>query len=258
MSGISNKNSNKNSNKKSNKKSKPSYKEGNYEFYIMEVINDVCNKDKYPIKQKYAEAIAKYRNEHDPTLLNLESDQREECLYEAENVRPNVSKTLDRMCNKDNPKVLCFGGKYYVPNNNKYFYEKLGEEFQRYLKDKIIVDEKQVMLISYNVCAFWAHANPSLYDEYGDTESSENKESKKIHKTVHEIIAECLGDYGFGVFGEKNFIQAMVKCTEELGVVPNENSRDFAVIRALEYAITKIYEQQHKVIKRVKKTDLKD
>ena len=231
--------------------SKEVYKEGNYEFYILKVMDDVCKKDKYPIKQKYAEAIAEYRNEHDPSLRN------KSFKFKAENVRPNVSRALDRLCKRKNPPIVCFNEKYYVLNNAMYLYERLSEEFLSFLKDRIIIDNREVLLMSYNVCAFWAYKNPDFPEDSNCSEIEEYEESGVLRQTAHKYIAECLGEYGFGIFGERNFIQVMVKCTTELGVVPNETSKDFAVIRALENAVTRLYEKQNKVIKRADIPDFK-
>ena len=84
------------------------------------------------------------------------------------------------------------------------------------------------------MCAFWVSKNPEYSKKNGDTEIS-----------VQEYIAECLGDYAYAIFGEENLVQVMIKCTTDLGVVPDENSNDFAVIRALEEALTRIYENKH-------------
>lgn len=230
-----------------------SYKEGNYEFYILQVMNEVCEKHKYPIKQKYAEAIAEYRNEHDPSM------DSKKFKFKAEDVRPNMSRALDRLCKKENPPIICFNGKYYVPNNAMYLYERLSEEYLNFLKDRIIVDSKEVLLMSYNVCAFWARKNPDFQDETEDSDEVEEfEENGVLNKTAHKCIAECLGEYGFGVFGEKSFIQVMVKCTTELGIVPNKKSDEFAVIRALENAVSRIYENQHRTIKLAKTPDFQD
>ena len=99
------------------------YKEGNYEFYIEKVKDDVCKKYRYPIKQKYAEAIAEYRNLHDPSMLNSKKK------YKAEDVRGNLSKAIDRLCKKNNPPLVCIREKCYVLNNGDYLYEILCEEF---------------------------------------------------------------------------------------------------------------------------------
>lgn len=221
------------------------YKEGNYEFYIEKVKDDVCKKYRYPIKQKYAEAVAEYRNLHDPSMITSKKK------YKAEDVRGNLSKAIDRLCKKSNPPLICIREKCYVLNNGDYLYEILCEEFFKYLKDRIIVDEKGVLLMSHNVCAFWAHKNPNF--EECDPEIiadlvSFNENDKEYH-TAHKYIAECLGDHCFAVFGEEKFIQVMVKVTAELGVLPDDKSKDFAVVRALEYAIARIYEKQHIVIK---------
>lgn len=222
------------------KKINNEYKEGNYEYYILQVIGDVCKKNRYPIKQKYAEAIAEFRNSNDPSLKNSNAK------ISAENVRPNMSRALDRLCKKDNPPIVCIRGKYYVPNNAEYLYEILSEKFLCYLVDKIVVDNKEVFLMSYNACALWAHKNPNFVDEENVEGAVEEYEQEgKQYTTAHKFIAECLEEYCFAVFGERNFIQVMVKCTNDIGGVPDERSKDFAVIRALEYAITRIYERQH-------------
>jgi hypothetical protein len=81
------------------------YKEGNYEFYILQVMKKVCEKDKYPIKQKYAEAIAEYRNENDPSMQN---SMDRKVRFTAENVRPNLSRALDRLCDKKMRQLCAF------------------------------------------------------------------------------------------------------------------------------------------------------
>ena len=236
-----------------NGNSKEEYREGNYEFYIEKVFDEVCKKNRYPIKQKYAEAIARYRNKNDPSLKNI----KEKEYFTAENVRPNVSRALDRLCNKENPPIICIQNKYYVPNNGEYLYEILCDKYLSYLQDKIIVENKDVLLISYNMCAFWAYKNPNYLEEDLDIneELEEFESNGKTLQTAHSYIARCLEDYCFGVFGESDFIQVMVKHSNNIGVVPNEKSKDFAVIRALEYALIRIYEQQHNTLKPVKIPD---
>jgi hypothetical protein len=142
-------------------------------------------------------------------------------------------------------------GKYYVVNDDKYLYEILSEKFLEYLQDKIIVEQKEVVLLSYNSCAFFAYKKSTASED--DSHITDEIEVFELNnekcETVHNDIAACLGDYCFAVFGQHEFVQVMVKHTRELGVVPDEHSKDFAVIKALEYAITRIYERQHIVIK---------
>lgn len=209
------------------KESKP---RTNYEEYVLEVMEQVCRNNSHPIKQMYAEAVAE---------LKTKKEGNVRCKFKPEDVRPNVSKAIDRLCSKDNPPLICYKGKYYVPNRGEYLFEKLSEEFWLYLRERVVVDKKEVLLISYNTCALWVSKNPGFSDE-----------EQEKDKSVSDYIAECLGDYGYAVFGTDNFFQVMVKCTKELGIVPNENSNEFSVIRALEEAITRIYEETHITLKK--------
>lgn len=204
-----------------------------YEYYILQVMDMVSQLYTYPIKQRYAEAVAE---------LKTKKECKGNSKLKAKDVRPNVSKAIDRLCAEENPKILCYKGKYYVPNNSRYLFEKLSEEFFSYLRGKIIVENKQVLLISYNTCAIFAKLNP----DYEKNNSDNNY-------TIQECISDCLGDYCYAVLGEDSFCQVMVKCTTDLGVVPNKNSKDFAVIRALEEAITRVYEEVHLTLKPRKK-----
>jgi hypothetical protein len=223
-----------------------------YREYILAVLDTVYARTDYPQKKDFAIEVAKAKTT---------AEDLKHAKYTPEQVRPSVSKAIDRLClEKDSP-ILRYK-KYYVRNTSKHLFEKLSEEYAEYLRDRIIVENPHVLLISHNMCAFWASENP----EYGkeaipldanangaeviSVKSSENEQ----RATVHEYIAECLGDNSYAVFGQDNFIYAMVMCSSdpEPGIIPGADSREFVVIRALEDAIRRLYKEKRIQLKKKK------
>ena len=200
-------------------------KKNEYEPLVEKVMDQVCEKYTYPIKQKYAEAIAELKSK----------DCAPGTGFTPESVRSNVSRAIDRMCDETPPRLLCYKGKYYIPNNEKYLFEKLSEDFYKYLHTRIQVDKKKVLFISCNTCAFFASIKPDY---------KEKEEEKGF--SIHQYIGNCLDDYLFAIFGEDNFVQAMVKCSTDFAYIPDKYSIDFTVLRALENALTRIYEEDHR------------
>ncbi len=214
-----------------------------YREYILAVLDTVYARTDYPQKKDFAIAVANVKTKNE---CNGDGE------FTPDQVRPSVSKAIDRLCQEKNPQILRYK-KYYVRNTPKHLFEKLSEEYANYLRERIIVDKPNVLLISHNMCAFWASDNPiyggdTITSDANTTEAEEDSvgtnENKKCDM-VHEYIAECLGDDGYAVFGEDNFIYAMVMCSPTPGKIPGEDSREFIVIRALEDAIRRLYKEKH-------------
>lgn len=199
-----------------------------YQEYITEVIEAVTREFKYPRKKEYSIAVAK---------LKTKRECKNGGRYTADQVRPSVSKAIDKMVADPKGNLICYQNKYYLPKTEKYLYEKLSEEYLNYLRDKIKVIQKDVCLISYNMCAVWAE---SL--ENSDTDSD-----------VYHCLSECLGEYCYAISGEEDFSYVIVKCSDNISVVPDQQSKEFAVIRALATAISNLYSEQHITLQKTKK-----
>ena len=193
-----------------------------YEKYVLELIEKVTNEYKFPQKKHYDIEVA---------ILRTKKECENGGKYTAEQVHSNVSRTLDRLSKGTSSKLIRYK-RYFLPNTNEYLFYKLSEEFYSYLKELIKVEEK-VCLISHNMCAIWA--KPST------------------EKEVNDCIAECLGENIYAVFGEDDFCYVILKHPEtQKGSVPNENSKEFIVLKAFEDAISRIYDKQQKTLKKIR------
>ena len=194
-----------------------------YEQYVLELMDKVTKEYQFPQKKHYDFEVAKLR-----TKKECKGENR----YTPDQVHSNVSRTLDRLSKGASSKLIRYK-RYFLPNTNDNLFYKLSEEYYDYLKQTIKIDEK-VCLMSYNMCAIWA--------------------KPLTEKSVNDCIAECLGENVYAVFGEDNFFHVILKHPEtQQATVPNENSKEFIVLKAFEDAIVRIYDKQQKQLK--KRTD---
>lgn len=144
-----------------------------------------------------------------------------------EKARPQISKTIDKMSQGTSNDLLCLQGKYYVINNDTYFDEKLTEECYLTLRGRISVTRKDILKISYNMCGVKIKAKDNDED-------------------IKKIVSDCLGENCFSVLKSKNLVLIMIKCNADDNSVPTENSREYTIMKAIEGAISRIYEDQKK------------
>lgn len=194
-----------------------------YEGYVLELIDKVTSEYGYPQKKHYNFEVAKLR-----TIRECQGSNK----YTSEQVNPGVSRAIDKLSKGTYSPLIRYRSHYFLPNTSKYLFEKLSEEYLDFLNDKIKVESKDVCLISYNMCALFA--------------------TPLTNMSVNDCIAECLAENAYAVLGEDDFFYVVVKCSNELGVVPDKDSKEFVVIRSFQEAIYRLYEKQH--IQLTKKT----
>ena len=193
-----------------------------YEQYVLKLMEEVTKEYKFPQKKHYDIEVAK---------LRTKTECKNGGNYTPEQVHSNVSRTLDRLSKGASSKLIKYK-RYFLPNTDEYLFYKLSEEYYEYLEQMIKIDEK-VCLISCNMCAVWA------------TPLTDN--------TVNDCIAECLGENIYAVFGENNFFYVILKHPEtQQAIVPNENSKEFVVLKAFEDAVARVYDKQQKQLKKRK------
>ena len=196
-----------------------------YEHYVLELIEKVTEEYKFPQKKHYDIEVAK---------LRTKKDCKNGGKYTPDQVHSNVSRTLDRLSKGASSRLIRYK-RYFLPNTDEYLFYKLGEEYYEYLEQTIHIEEK-VCLMSHNMCAIWAK---SLTEQ-----------------PVSECIAECLGESVYAVFGEDSFFYVILKHPKTpQGTVPNENSKEFVVLKAFEDAVARIYDKQQKELKKRKISD---
>ena len=147
----------------------------------------------------------------------------------AQQARYQISRMLKRMSEGLNNKLLCINGKYFVLNTETYFQEKLIEECYDYFKDKIKVNRKDIMRISYNMCALLV----------------ELKANNDVC-TVGELFKDYLDDNCFEVLECENLLFILLKCDSENKEIATEESRENIIINVIESAISRIYEDQER------------
>ncbi len=143
--------------------------------------------------------------------------------------RYQISRALKRMSEGTNNDLLCINEKYYVLNNDTYFQEKLIEECYEYLKKLIIVKRKDIIRISYNMCA--------LLVELKANDGT---------NTIGGVFKDYLDDTCFEVLECENLLFVLLKCDPESKEIPKEDSREHMVIKTIEAAIEKIYDDQER------------
>ena len=192
-----------------------------YEKYILELMDKVTEKYVFPQKKHYDFEVAKLRT-------------KKECQnggeYTAEQVHSTVSRTLDRLSKGSSGKMIRYKN-FFLPNTDKYLFQKLSEEYFNHLVNKVSIKKKDICFISYNTCAFFADKNNDCDEE------------------AIEVIADCLGEELYAIWSEEDFHYIMIKCTETKGYVANQDSREFLVLKAFEDAIERVYEFQRKILK---------
>lgn len=195
-----------------------------YEKYVLELVDKVTKEYGYPQKKHYNIEVAKLRTTRECKGVGK---------YTAEQVNPNVSRAIDKLSKGTDSPLIRYRKRYFLPNTNQYLFEKLSEEYFDFLDGKIEIKSKEVCLISYNMCALIATPLTKI--------------------SVNDCIAECLDENTYAILGEDDFFCVVVKCPSELGIVPNENSKEFVVIKALQEAVVRLYEKQHKRLTKKRK-----
>ena len=198
-----------------------------YEKYILELMDKVTKEYVFPQKKHYDFEVAKLRTER-------------ECKnggeYTADQVHSTVSRTLDRLSKGSSGKMIRYKN-YFLPNTDKYLFQKFSEEYFHHLVNKISIKKKDICFISYNTCAFFADKNDDCNED------------------AIKVIADCLNEDLYAVWSEGDFHYIMVKSTETKGYVANQDSREFLVLKAFEDAIERAYEYQSKILKKRKKSE---
>lgn len=189
-----------------------------YRKYILELVDKVTEEYTYPQKKHYNIEVAKLRSER-------------EVKYTMEQVNSGVSRALDWLSRNSSSPLIRYKN-FFLPNKEKYLFEKLSQEYYEYLLELIKVEEK-VCLISHNMCALWA---------------------KPLTETpVNDCLASCLGENTYAVLGEEDFFYVVIKCPDsQTAAVPDKDSKEFTILRALEDAIIRIYGYQSKRLKKNK------
>lgn len=195
-----------------------------YEKYILELMDKVTEKYVFPQKKHYDFEVAKLRTQR-------------ECKnggeYTADQVHSTVSRTLDRLSKGSSGKMIRYKN-YFLPNTDKYLFQKLSEEYFYKLVNQISITKKDICFISYNTCAFFADKN----DDSG--------------KEANEVIADCLGEELYAVWSEGDFHYIMIKSAGTKSYVANQDSREFLILKAFEDAVERVYEYQSKILKKRK------
>lgn len=145
----------------------------------------------------------------------------------AEQMRSQVSRVISKLSDGTNGKLLCIQGKYYVLNLATYFEEKLTEEYYLFLKEKIVAKRRDILRMTHNTCVVLV-------------------EPKNNNEDISEIFSDCLGSNWFASMEGENSLLIMIKCNSESKKVPDEKSKEYVLMKALENAITRIYEDQEK------------
>ncbi len=150
-----------------------------------------------------------------------------------EQARYQISRALKRMSEGSNNKLLCINGKYFVLNTETYFKEKLIEECYDYFKDKIKVNRKDIIRISYNMCALLVELK-----------------TNNDNTTVGEIFKDYLDDNCFEVLECENLLFILLKCDPGSKEIPTSDSREHLIINVIESTVSRIYEDQERSGKR--------
>ena len=179
--------------------------------------------DKFHENGNHRPQIKDYRFE----VLELMKANNRKNIPEDKQARYQISRALKRMSEGTNNDLLCINEKYYVLNNDTYFQEKLIEECYEYFKKLIIVKRKDIIRISYNMCAL----------------SVELKADDDTN-TIGSIFKDYLDDACFDVLECENLLFVLLKCDPESKEIPKEDSREHMVIKTIEAAIEKIYNDQ--------------
>lgn len=190
-----------------------------YQKIILEVAKKFHEQGKErPRKIDYCSEVVKIYNKN-PYVTKVTEQQ----------ARFQISRVIDKMSEGINNDLLCINGKYFVLNNDTYFKEKLVEECYEYLKDKIKVNRKDIMRISYNMCAL-------LVELKNDNENT----------TVGDVFKNYLDDNCFEVLECENLLFILLKCNAESNEIPQKDSRENLIINVIESSISRIYENQEK------------
>ena len=191
-----------------------------YDNYVLEIAKTIVEKYEYPQKKHYNYEVAKLKT-------NRECSKGGK--YTQDDVNSSVSRSLDRLSKGINSPLIRYK-KYFFPNTPKYLFEKLSVDYFDYFDKRIKVDKKEVCIMSYNTCAFYA----TSMTEY----------------SVSELVSDCLYDDLYSILEVDNYYQIVVNNQKELGSVPGKDSKEFTIIRALQDALFRLYEKQHKQLKR--------
>lgn len=213
-----------------------------YDDFVIQASKKLTVESDYPQCKDYDITVAQIRTAQAKAEAKAEAEKRGEengelkyAKYTPEQVHSNVFRSLQRLSNSSNGPIIRYR-KYYLPNDPKYLFEKLSEEFFEYLDEKIKV-EKRFCYASYNAGAFYAS---SLCD-----------------MGVGECIELCLDEYLYAVLEAENVFYVIVKypnsdeiqshndCIPKDIDIPNKNSKEFVVLRALESAINRLFDKQH-------------
>ena len=212
----------------SDKKQNVKEKKKKYKDYIVDVTSNVCKKITYPQKNDYVKAIVEIKNEVDGV-----QDQP----YTTENLRSGISKALDSLVSEG--KYLCMkneaGKLYYVPNCGKYKQRYHKDRIFNDIKDKVTVVDKDILIVSYNVCAI-------KVAPIGDVK-------------IKKLFEDCLEGYCYHILKNQTFVYITLRSQSELLEIPNEKSDEYVVIKALGQAIRKLYNIQNNIPN--KKTKIK-
>jgi hypothetical protein len=201
-----------------------------YREHIIQAITTLSKKNILPKKKDIAAEVAKLKEAEDPLG---------KAKYTAKQVRPSISRVVDKLCQEFDPPILCYKKKYYLPNDPPHLYAKLSEEYIEYLRDKIVVNSRVVHLISYNMCVIHVSSNPNYIPPEGKFETDDAQIIAMQH------IADCIDNAWVDIWGEGSLQFVLVKYSSGTGIVPNENSHEFAIIKALEDALVRLYDETH-------------
>ena len=186
--------------------------------YILAVASNVCKTVAYPKKNDYVKAILDEKSK-EPEFQNQK--------LVPEDIRSGVSKAIDNLVLHGD--FVCLlndhGKKYYAPNKGKYKQRKIRDNIHDALKDKIKVVDKDILIVSYNVCAI-------KIEPIGDVK-------------VKALLEGCLGDKCFHILKNQTLLYIMLKNRNNVLERPNKQSEEYMIIKGLGLAIRKLYNLQN-------------
>ena len=144
-------------------------------------------------------------------------------------IRSGISKAIDNLVSTGDFLCMCNEDEkpYYVPNVGKYRQRYYKDNIFNAIKDSIKIVDKDILIVSYNVCAIKA-------EPIGDV-------------NIKEVFRNCLGDKCFHILKNQTFLYIMLKNRNDKLEIPNEKSDEYIVIKALGQAIKKLYNIQNNI-----------